>query len=375
MGGYYGDYMGVSGGGLPTQAPQHQAMMVGPDGRQIGSTGNTQNIWGDARFAQGGQQGGSGFFGFGTPTAGGGSRTFGQTSGSFGQFGGQQQGSPYDMNSLMQLQMNSNNQAKQQNQQNVDANRQFLLGLQNQQNPNQQATQGLLGNLLANPEALNDQMKQQMFNQSAASINAGLNSQYTQGAGTLAAEGQADAQSLAGLQERLGVAGLMAQTNAQTDIGMRQAMMRNSDISNAIGLGQSQQRMDQGFGLGIGDALIRNTPQYLPDNYGQLAGMMSMNGQGGMNGQQGGPGQGFYNAGHLGGSLGGPTSSDFYNHNNAKGGSYGQSMGSSGGGFGGPGAGYGNGYYGQPNQGGQQQYPMSPIQDDGSGAWYNGFGY
>lgn len=241
----------------------------------------------------------------------------GQAGGGWGGGGGgeMQAGGGYpgfDIRGLLGMQGGENEWARRNNQASWDLGRNTLLGVQQNynQDPTVAATRNRVQQLLADPEAINDRVQSMIQNRAANQINAQQAAQGRDVAGILAAGGQMDAGSMAAAAERIGNAGMAQQTNIGSQLEIQRANQRNQDIQNAIAAGRGMSGQDYGLQMDVAGTLIRNLPQYQPqDLSGWLAAMpqggggMGGGGGGGMYAGGGAPGGGW--SGWQGGVLGG----------------------------------------------------------------------
>lgn len=201
--------------------------------------------------------------------AGGGVYAGGSMSGGYGGGGA---GDPYSIQNLINMQMQQNNSARQQNQANWESSRNYLQGIPGQYNALQstQGAQSLTNQLSANPLSLSPQIVQLMKNQAANQISAQGDNQFNQVKRAMSADGQTDNSSMAAALEAQGRQNMGAQATQNTAIDIAAAKQRPIDLANAASVAQKQSGQDIGVPLGVGNSIIQNLPQVKPDDYSGL---------------------------------------------------------------------------------------------------------
>lgn len=201
---------------------------------------------------------------------------------------------------LLGQQQQQNNAARQSNEQNWQKSRDYLLNLPGKFESDKlnQGVRGQAQALIDNPEALNDRTQNAILNRASNSIQAQGDNQLKQAQGLMQASGRADLGSALAAQERIGRSTMAAQQNAQTDLEIQRANQRNADITNAIKTGQGVTGQQYALEQGVGNTILENLPQYMPDDLsGWLAAVQQPSG-GGMQ-----PNGNFMSA--MGGMMGG----------------------------------------------------------------------
>ncbi len=255
------------GGGLP--APQYQ-YQNGSQNWNSNTPANTTNL-GYSFPGGGGNNMNTGWLWNSTPNPAqsgqGGGGSFGGQSGAGG--GGND---PYSLQNLINMQMQQNNTARQQNQNNWDSSKNYMLGIPGMYNgqASTQGAQSLTNQLAANPLSLSPAVVQQMKNSTANQISAQGDNQFRNVRRAMSADGQTDTSSNAAALEAQNRANLGAQTSANTAIDIEAAKQRPIDLANAAGVAQRQSGQDIGVPMGVGNSIMSNLPQVRPDDYSGL---------------------------------------------------------------------------------------------------------
>lgn len=185
---------------------------------------------------------------------------------------------------LLNQQMQQNDKARNQNEQNWQQSRDYLLNLPGkfQNDKLNQGVRNQAQGLIDNPEALNDRTQNAILNRQSNAIQAQGDNQLKQAQGLMQASGRADLGSALAAQERIGRSTMAAQQNAQTDLEIQRANQRNADIQNAIKTGQGVTGQQYALEQGVGNTILENLPQYMPDDLsGWLAAVQQPSGGGG----------------------------------------------------------------------------------------------
>lgn len=204
--------------------------------------------------------------------SGGGARNGGVSSTGAGSFGN------LSARGIFDLQRQSNDWARNQNQQNYNEAKNFMLGIMPgyDADPMNQGARGLAAGLMADPEALNDQTQQKIINRAKAAVDSQMNAALAQGRDLLSSSGQMSTGNMQALQDRVAKQRIAALTEQMTGLDVQRANQRNADIMNATQLGSGLAGQRANLNLGVGQAW--QLPQVLPDNYAGLAALLGNGG-------------------------------------------------------------------------------------------------